>query len=207
MRSALAAAAVAAFAVLTLARARAEPPPQMEPRELDPVIAALKKEPKLKTQLASVRFYAEVFGGKSLEAPVGSPLTTLGPWGDDGALLSSEAAIASRSCGPLPAAERKAAVALLGEYAAALSPSLRGYALLEQGKAADAEALFAKLIDDALPAGACPGEHPMYSHRRIALMTMARGCLERAAPGKDRSAYEKRIERAKSCAANNRAVG
>ncbi len=210
MRSALAAAAAAVFVLLTLARAnfaRAEPPPAMEPRKLAAIVEALKKDPKLKPQLASVRFYGEVFRGETVMAPIGSPLTTLGPWSDDGALLLSESAISASACGPLGAAEKKAAVALLGEYGAALAPSLRGYALLEQGKADDAATLFAKLIDDALSDGACPGEHPMYSHRRVAKMTMALRCLERAAPAKSRAPQEKRIERARSCATNNHAVG
>ena len=210
MRSALAAVALAVFVVLALTRAnfaRAEPPPPMEQRELSKVVEALKGDAALKPQLAAVRFYGEVLGGTTIRAPVGSPLTTLGPWGDNEALLSAEALIEGKGCGPPGAAELKAAGALLTQFGPALSPALRGYTLLHQGKLDEAADIFGKLIDGALPEAGCPGEHPMYSGRRVARMTMALHCLERAAPGKSRAAYEKRLEKARSCVKNNHAVG
>ncbi len=209
MRSALVAVAVAVFVVVTLARAglaSAEPPPPMEEREIKKVIEALKKEPARKSSLASVRFYAEVLGGESVRAPVGSPLTTLGPWGDDGARLAAEAVIASSACGSRAGTQQKAALSLLTEYRQELAPSLRGFALLEQGKGEDAAKIFGAMIDGALPEAECPSEHPMYSHRRVAMITMALSCLERAAPGGNRSAFTRRLEKARSCASNNHAV-
>jgi hypothetical protein len=210
MRSALVALAVAVFAVLVLVRggfARAEPPPPMEERPLSKVIEALQGAKGMKAQLATARFYAEVFGGKTVQAPQGSPLTTLGAWGDDGNLLAAEASLGSRSCGAASAGEKKAALALLGEFGAVLPASLRGYALLEQGKNDEAASIFTDILQGALPSGGCPGEHPMYSHRRVARMSMALACVKRATPKKSVEHLEKLLEKAKSCANDNHAVG
>ena len=78
---------------------------------------------------------------------------------------------------------------------------------IEQGKGDEAAAVFIKIIEGAMPSANCPGEHPMYSGRRVSKMTMALACVARAAPKKDRAQLEKLLEKARSCAANNHAVG
>jgi len=183
--------------------ARAEPPPAMERRELSKIIAALKT----KAALASVRFYAEVLGAKELQAPVGSTLDTLGPWSDDGALLGAEQLIDRAACGPLAPAQLKVASALLTEYGDVLSPSLRAYTLGQQGKTAEASDGFAAFIDAQTPGVGCPGEHPMYSYRRVARIGFALRCVKAFPPARDVSKLEKALKRAEQCAKNNTAVG
>ncbi len=187
--------------------ARAEPPPAMERRELSKIIAALKTKPGAKAALASVRFYAEVLGAKELQAPVGSTLDTLGPWSDDGALLGAEQLIDRAACGPLAPAELKVASALLTEYGDVLSPTLRAYTLGQQGKTAEASDGFAAFIDAQTPGGGCPGEHPMYSYRRVARIGFALRCVKAFSPARDVSKLEKALKRAEQCAKNNTAVG
>jgi hypothetical protein len=207
MRSLLFAVAVLGLAVALLSRSVwAEPPPAMEPRDLKKIAEALKKKPALKAQLASVRFAGEVLGIKTLEVPVGSSLETLGPWSDNRALLNAEAALDSRQCGALTAAELKAASAILTDSAEALPVTLRAYTLGQQGKSAEAADLFATFIEQQLPGG-CPGEHPMYSERRTSRISFALKCLKVYAPKRDTAPQEKALERAKDCTSRNTAVG
>jgi hypothetical protein len=207
MRSLFLAVAVLGVAVALLSRSvSAEPPPAMESRELKKVVEALKKKPALKTELASVRFAGEVLATKSVQAPMGSSLETLGAWSDNGVLLGAEQAIASRQCGALTAAELKAASALLKEYGDALPPTLRAYTLGQEGKKAEAAELFASFIDQQVPV-ACPNEHPMYSYRRTSRVSFALKCLEVLAPTRDTSAQQKAFQRTQECAKNNHAVG
>lgn len=208
MRSLFVAFAVLGLAVALLSRSVfAEPPPAMEPRELSTIIAALKTKPALKTELASARFYGEVLGQRSLQAPIGSELVTMGPWGDNGALLGSEQEIGSHQCAALTPTELTAASALLKEYGEALPPTLRAFTLGQQGKKSEAAALYVAFIDQQLPAGGCPSEHPMYSHRRTGRIGLALQCLKVFAPSRDVSAQERKLKRAQDCAANNHAVG
>lgn len=208
MRSLLAAALVLALSVVLLARSvNAEPPPAMETRELAKIAAALKAKPALKAELASVRFYGEVLGQKSLEAPVGSPLETLGPWSDNGALLGSEGLLGDRQCTALTPEQLTVASAILKDSGDAMPVTLRAYTLGQQGKKSEAANLFAKFIDEQLPGGPCPSEHPMYSYRRTSRISFALQCLKVLAPTRDVSAQEKRFQRAQACAANNHAVG
>jgi hypothetical protein len=95
----------------------------------------------------------------------------------------------------------------LNEYGDALPVLLRAHVLGQQGKTADAAALFSTFITTQLPPGECPGEHPMYSHRRTARMSRALQCLERFAPKRDLSKERDALRRAQGCAANNHAVG
>lgn len=208
MRSALAAVITLLVAAALLARAsRAEPPPPMEPRELGKIITALRARPALRPQLASARFAAEVFAVKTLEVPVGSPLETLGPWSDDGAMFAAEAGIGALGCGPLEPARRATASALLEEYGDALPALLRAYTLGQEGKASASAELFSGFIAQQLPKGPCPGEHPMYSFRRVGRLGLALQCLQRVAPGRDVSKEKATLRRAEQCAANNHAVG
>ncbi|MDP2275963.1 MAG: hypothetical protein Q8K32_34790 [Archangium sp.] len=208
MRSLLVACAVLGLAVALLARSvSAEPPPPTEPREISKIVEALEKKPGSKSELASVRFYAEVFAQKSMQAPIGSPLETLGPWGDNGALLGSENQIAARACGALTAKELEAASAILKAYGESVPLTLRAFTLGHQGKKTEAAALFRSFIDKEKTVAACPSEHPMYSHRRTSRLSFALQCLKVFAPGKDVSAQQKVLERAESCAMNNHAVG
>ena len=208
MRSLLVACAVLGLAVALLARSvSAGPPPAMEPREISKIVEALKKKPAAKSELAAVRFYGEVFAQKSMQAPIGRPMETLGPWGDNGALLGSENQIANRSCGALTAKELESASAILKEYGEAVPLTLRAFTLGQQGKKSEAAALFTSFIDKEKTAAECPSEHPMYSYRRSSRLSFALQCLKIFAPGKDVSAQQKTLERAESCATNNHAVG
>lgn len=208
MRSLLAAAVVLALSIALLSRSvSAEPPPAMEPRDLSKIAAALKAKPALKAELAAVRFYGEVLGQRSLEAPVGSALETLGPWSDNGALLGSEGLIGARQCTALTAEQLATATAILKDAGDAMPVTLRAYTLGQQGKKSEAANLFAKFIDDQLPGGPCPSEHPMYSYRRASRISFALQCLKVFAPGKDVSAQEQRLQRSQACAKNNHAVG
>ena len=194
---------------LTVAVSRlafSEPPPALEPRDVSVIIAALSRAPGDKASLASVRWYAEVAHGKTLQVPVGSAATSLGPWSDNGALLASEDELSARDCAPLSESPRKAATALLAEFGDKLPPVLHAYALMQDGKSAAAAAQLTPFIEAQLP-GSCPSEHPMYSSRRVARMSMALRCLERAEPGRDHAKLKLLLERATVCGFNNHAVG
>lgn len=207
MRAPLVAALVAVFSLVVLVRAGyAEPPPPMESRPVDEVLAALKASKADKATVSAVRWYAEVAHGTTLQAPVGSSKNTLGAWGDNGALMASESAL--NGCVPMEPAEAKAAAALLKEYGDALAPPLRGAALAQQGKVDDAAALYRSMVLTTLsPDGPCPGEHPMYSHRRIGRLQLLIACVKRWQPKADHSRLEVQLQKAQSCAANNHAVG
>lgn len=206
MRAPLVAALVAVFSLVVLVRSgHAEPPPPMEPRSVQEVLAALTASKADKTTVSAVRWYAEVAHGTTLEAPVGSSKTTLGAWGDNGALMASESML--NGCAPMEAAEAKAAAALLKEYGDALPATLRGAALAQQGKVADAAALYRSLVLTSLPDGKCPGEHPMYSGRRIGRLQLLISCVKRWQPKGDHAALDAVQQRAQACAANNHAVG
>lgn len=206
MRSLLVAAAVLglSLAVLVSRAVFAEPPPPTAPRELTTILEALKKKPAMKAELASVRFISEVLGEKTLEVPVGSSPETLGPWGDNEALLRSEQLVGS--CNALSPEQLKAAAAILADAKEAMPVTLRAYTLGQQGKKKEAAELFASFIDQQLP-GPCPGEHPMYSYRRTTRMKFALQCLKVFAPERKVSAQEKKLERAEACSQNNHTVG
>lgn len=206
-RSLVGALSVAVFAVLIIGRSVfAEPPPPMEEREVKPVIEALKKAKGRRSDLAAVRFYAEVFDGTTLSAPVGAPLETLGAWGDNDALMSAEASLSG--CVDLPPEKQKLASALLKEFGTDLPVLLRAYTLSGEGKKKEAKELFVSTYESIAPAkGACPGEHPMYSNRRIGRMTVILQCIKTVDPKTDLKKFEALMERANFCAANNHAVG
>lgn len=207
MRARLVAALVAVFSLVVLVRAgHAEPPPPMESRPVDEVLAALKASKADKTTVSAVRWFAEVAHGTTLAAPVGSAKNTLGAWGDNGALMASEAAL--NGCAPMEPAEAKAAAALLKEYGDALPPTLRGAALAQQGKADDAAALYRSIVLTTLALeGPCPGEHPMYSGRRIGRLQLLIACVKRWQPKADHTRLDAVLQKAQTCAANNHAVG
>jgi hypothetical protein len=207
MRASLLAGLVGVFAFTVLLRSsRAEPPPPMEPRKVSDILPALKASKAPADLVSSVRWYAEIVHGETLQVPVGSPPQSLGAWSDNGALLASEQA--NPTCAPLGAPEAQAARALLTEYGAALPAPLRGPALAEDGKPAEAVKVYTALAQAAFsqPAG-CPGEHPMYSARRVARLERVRACVLRWAPDEAHPAVNEALRRAKACLASNRAVG
>lgn len=207
-RSLVGALSVAVFAVLLIGRSvLAEPPPPMEEREVKPVIEALKKAKGRRSDLAAVRFYAEVFDGTTLSAPVGAPLETLGAWGDNDALMSAEASLSG--CVDLPPEKQKVASALLKEFGNDLPVLLRAYTLSGEGKKKEAKELFVSTYESvAIPLkGSCPGEHPMYSHRRTGRMNLILQCIKGVDSKTDLKKFEALMERANFCAANNHAVG
>jgi len=208
MRSLLVAAVVLGLAVAALSSRAvfAEPPPASGARDIATIIDALKKKPALKGELASVRFLSEVLGEKTLDVPLGSSPETLGPWGDNEALLRSEVFLGARACGALKPEELKAATAILGDAKEAMPITLRAYTLGQQGQKKEAADLFASFVDQSF-SGQCRGEHPMYSHRRTKRMKFALQCLGVFAPGRDVTAQQKKLDAAEACAKNNHAVG
>ncbi|MDP3500382.1 MAG: hypothetical protein Q8S33_08620 [Myxococcales bacterium] len=207
MRARLVAALVAVFSLVALVRAgHAEPPPPMESRRVDEVLAALKASKADKATVSAVRWYVEVAHGTTLPVPVGSSKTTLGAWGDNGALMASESAL--NGCAPMEPAEAKAAAALLKEYGDALAPTLRGAALAQQGKADDAAALYRSMVLTTLSLdGPCPSEHPMSSGRRIGRLQLLLACVKRWQPKGDHARLDAVLQQAQTCAANNHSVG
>lgn len=206
MRAPLTAAVIAVFSLVVLVRSsRAEPPPAMQSRPVAEVLDALKKSKADATTISAVRWYAEVLHESELQAPVGSAKTVLGPWGENGPLMDAENALGD--CAPAEPAEAKAIAALFKEYGDALSPGLRGYALAQAGRVDDAAALYRQSVMALKLDGPCPSEHPMYSYRRVGKMNRLLSCLKRWQPKADWKPVEKDIERARTCAANNHAVG
>ncbi len=202
MRTLLAAVTAVLVGVVLVARVGfAEPPPPMEQRPVEKVVAALQAKKDRKADLAAVRFNAEVFGATTVSAPVGSPLETLGPWSDNTALLEAEASM--NGC----VAPRKSAVALHKEYGDTLPPLLRAYALAADDKKADATKLLVSTLESQAITGACPSEHPMYSHRRSGRLTYMLACIKTLDPKRDLKPLQKHIDRANECATNNHAVG
>ncbi len=205
-RSLAGALAIAALAVAVVGRSVfAEPPPAMEQRDLSKVIAALTKEKGRRADLAAVRFYADVFGGKQVAAPIGSSLTTLGAWSDNGALMSAES---SMNCAALPTGEQlKKASAISKEFGDELAPLLRAYTLAAEGKKSEAVTLITATFERSTASAACPSEHPMYSYRRSSRLSLMLDCIKALEPARDVKKLQKEVEHAESCAANNHAVG
>jgi len=188
---------------LLVRSSHAEPPPQLETRDAKEVLKALLSSKADRTVVASVRWFVEVAHGEQLEAPVGSEMKEIGAWGDH--VLLAESTLGT--CQPLSAPDAATASKLLTEYGTALPPLLRGYTLSQQRDRARAESLFTSEAKASLPGASCPSEHPMYSHRRINRLGLILGCLQRWNPKGNHSGVEKIIERARTCAANNHAVG
>lgn len=197
--------AVALGVVLVSRTGHAEPPPAMEARAIDKVIAALKADKTKRADLAAVRFSAEVLGAKTVSAPVGSPLTSLGPWGDNTALLDAEAAMGA--CAPMSADQQKKASALHKEFGGELAPLLRAWTLAGEGNKDAAVKLFTESFDAASIKGACPSEHPMYSYRRTSRLSTVLSCIRTIDPARDTKALGKAVDKANTCAADNHAVG
>lgn len=203
MKSLLGSVLVIAICVVSFRSVHAEPPPAMEDRDIKKVIAVLKD----KTALAAVRYDAEVFGAKTISAPVGSPPDSLGAWSENTALAHAERAIESNVCASLDAAQAKSASALLKTYGTSMPLTLRAYTLGQEGKTKEAADGFAQVIAGQTIKGECPGEHPMYSHQRVWKLQFAMQCLKVFDPKRDVTREQKVLERAQACASTNRAVG
>lgn len=203
MRNWVMAAAVLGVAGWTLVRvSHAGPPPPMERRELSKVLNALEKAKASPAEVATLRYARDVFGDTHVSAPVGSPLTTLGAWGQSSALASIEQHLSG--CAPLTEAQRTAAVALLKQ--GGLPEPVRAFTLGESGKADEAAAALSAWVLGLQPKD-CPREHPMYSYQRVGRMQLGVQCLHRFAPKLDLHEVTQALERAQACAANNHAVG
>lgn len=183
----------------------AEPPPAMESRPIEKVIAALKTEKDRRSDLAALRFYADVFGGETVSAPVGSALNRLGAWGDNSALMSAENAL--NGCKPLEPEAQKKASAIVKEFGNELPVLLRAYAIAGEGRQKDASALFVSTLEGMRVSKECPREHPMYSNRRIGRMTLILECVKTLEPTRDVKELGVLIDQARKCALNNHAVG
>lgn len=178
----------------------------MENRDVKQVIAALEKQKGRRADLAAVRYFAEVYGGTMISAPVGSPLDSLGAWSDNSALMSAESSL--NGCKDLPPEKQKAASALLAEFGADLPVLLRAGAMAGEGKKKEAAALFVSTLESmAPPSTDCPSEHPMYSYRRVGRMKLIIECVKTIEPKRDVTKLDELIKRANFCAANNHAVG
>lgn len=206
MRSLVTAVTVLIVSVVLLARAGfAEPPPPMEKRDIKKAIAALETEKGRRGDLAVLRFAAEVLEETHVSGPVGSSLTTLGAWSDNETLLSVEAALGG--CGALDAEKEKKASALLKEFGGDLPLVPRAWTMGREGKKTEAAALLVDELKRSDVGKRCPGEHPMYSHRRISRMEVLLSCVKTFDPKRDAKPLQDLLEKAKSCAANNHAVG
>ena len=203
MRSLFAALVVLALSVALLSRAvLAEAPLPTEEREVSPLLAALRKKPELKARLAALRFYVEVGGGTSLRVPEGSAAEEA-----DGALGAAEQSLNAAQCREITPAQLKAASALLAEYGEVLPVTLRAWTLGHQGKKAQAADLLAAVIDQQLPAGKCPSEHPTNSYARLARSALVLACLQSFAPKRDVKKQQAVLERSEACARDNSAEG
>lgn len=197
---------VAVFVVVVLSRSsRAGPPPPSESRPVGPILEALVRSKADASTLATVRWFIEVPHGTHLTVAQGSAPTSLGLWGDNGALLDAEAALGS--CEPLAPGDAKKAIALHDTFKDALPPSLRAVALAEKGDPLGAAKLSGELIRSSLTAEGCPSEHPMYSHRRVGRLERLVSCVKRWQPQADHAAIERVLQRARRCALDNHAVG
>lgn len=206
MRSLLAAVTVVLVAVTLLARSGfAEPPPPMEQRDIKKAIAALEKEKGRRVDLAVLRFASEVLGETHVNGPVGSPITTLGAWSDNETLLAVERSLGG--CGALDAEKEKKASALLKEFGGDLPLIPRAWTLGREGKKAEAATLLADELKRFDLSKGCPSEHPMYSYRRVARMDVLLSCVKTFDAKRDAKPLQDLLEKAKSCAANNHAVG
>jgi hypothetical protein len=206
MRSVIAAVTVLLVSVVLLARAGlAEPPPPMEKRDIKKAIAALEKEKGRRGDLAVLRFASEVLAQTHVNGPVGSPITTLGAWSDNETLLSVEAALGG--CGALDAEKEKKASALLKEFGGDLPLVPRAWTMGREGKKTEAAALLVDELKRFDLSKGCPGEHPMYSYRRISRMEVLLSCVKTFDPKRDAKPLQDLLEKAKACAANNHAVG
>jgi len=192
--------------IVLLARSGfAEPPPAMEKRDIKKAIAALEKEKGRRVDLAVLRFAAEVLEETHVNGPVGSPITELGAWSDNETLLSVEGALGG--CGAIDAEKEKKASALLKEFGADLPLVPRAWTMGREGKKAEAAALLVDELKRYDLSKGCPGEHPMYSYRRISRMEVLLSCVKTFDPKRDAKPLQTLLEKAKSCAANNHAVG
>lgn len=206
MRSLLAAVTAVLLSVVLLARSGfAEPPPPMEQRDIKKAIAALEKEKGRRSDLAVLRFAAEVLEETHVNSPVGSPLTTLGAWSDNETLLSVERSLGG--CGAIDAEKEKKASALLKEFGTDLPLVPRAWTMGREGKKTEATTLLVDELKRYDLSKGCPGEHPMYSYRRIARLEVLISCVKTFDPKRNAKPLQDLLEKAKSCAANNHAVG
>lgn len=177
----------------------------MEARELNKVVAALEQQKGSRADVAALKFAGEVLGVTTVNAPVGSTLTTLGAWGQNGPLMQVENQLST--CPPLSAEQQKKASALLKEFGSAMPIVPRAFTVGREGKGVEASAMFAQELERMAISGACPGEHPMYSHQRVSRMNTLLQCAKTFDPKRDVKPLEKVIEKAKQCAGSNSAVG
>ena len=206
MRSWLFAAAVAVVALWCFVNPSfAGPMPALEGRDIDQMLAAMKKASAPASDVAAVRYAKEVFGEKTVKVPVGSRPETASVFAQNTALQASEGHLAA--CAPLNPAQRTAAGALLKEYGAALPEPLHAFTLGETGEPDAAAEAFTTWMHALLPAGACPGEHPSESYRRTQRLQRALECVKRFSPKRDVKGELELIRRSQTCALNNHAVG
>lgn len=129
------------FAVLTISRSvhAGEELPWVQ-RPIAEQVAVLEKLPKAKPELALVRFYGEVLGGKTVKA---YPSLDRDEGGSSHAISAIEAEL-YRSCDALGPKELAAAGALVKQYGDALPPVMRAYMLGQQGKKDDSPRISTK---------------------------------------------------------------
>lgn len=151
-----------------------------------PVKVALEKMKKNRSTpkgaIALVRFYAEVFDGKTVEL-FQNDVSSAG--------LTNEHvvdALVKSQCAPVSEAQLKAGAALVTEYGEALAPELRAFVLGQQGKAAEAAPLFLQALETMQPLDRCYSVHPddvgAQGNRLSAWMTCTRKLAPATSPKK-----------------------
>lgn len=205
MRSLFAAAAVVVFAVLTFSRSvqAGEELPSVQ-RPIAEQIAVLEKLPKAKSELALVRFYGEVLGGKTVKV---YPALDKDETGSSHALSAIEAEL-YKSCAALGPTELAAATALTKQYGDVLPAVMRAYTLGQQGKKDEASKMFAAYLDEVAPLkGECNATHPDYANEAITHVSFALRCMEAFTPKRDLSRAKKQVEKVMTCVLNSHVVG
>ena len=197
MRSRLAAAAVVVLSVAVLLVSQAGRAGQRAPTMSLPVkevLAKMKKNPKTpKSDVATVRFYAEVFDGKTIELVMGD----LANAGFTGQHITD--AVRATNCGPLKEPQLKAATALAAEYGDALPGYLRGYTLGQQGKAEEAGKLLMPVLEEMQPLDRCVAFHPDDAGRHANRFVTWSQCLQKLVPQHDAKKLEALEKKVMAC--------
>lgn len=189
MRSALAASVIIVLSVVVLVSG-ASRAGERAPTMAVPVKDALVKMKAAKAPvgaLASVRFYGEVFDGKTVEFHFGDFSNA----GRTDELIVD--ALAKSACAKPGEAQLKAAGALLTEFGDALPGELRGYTVGHQGKADEAAPLLLKALEQIQPLDRCVAGHPDDAGRQASRVGAWTACFKKLVP-KPSAADSKKLE-------------
>lgn len=205
MRQLLPALVVLGLAVTFIARpSEAGPPLPDAERSIPSLIEELSKRKKgPKTGLATARWYAGVFQGQLVSAPMKADAEVAAM----ASLRSAEGLILGRQCSPAKGRELDAASKVLAEFGEALPLTLRAYTLGSQGQGKDAANLLETHALGLAPGKSCPGEHPDASARRTRAVRFGLECVKQFDPKRDVTKLQETLDAAERCAAKNTSVG